>query len=216
MKQKRGAPNCESEYCVYQHITPCGKSYVGVTRQEPKQRFQNGNGYRHNDYFYKAILKYGWDNIEHKIIARGLTKEEAEHAEIALISKIHSNNKLCGYNITSGGECIGKHSEESKQKMRERLTGRKSSRAGVVVTDETRRRMSESAKIRSSRGKCYMAEANKRKVVCQETGVVFNSITEAAKSVSVSFAAVSNVCRGLRPTAGGYRWKYQEVVKNAV
>ncbi len=206
--QKRGVPNCENEYCVYQHISPAGKSYVGITKQEPKKRFQNGKGYRHNDYFYKAILKYGWENFQHNIIESGLTKEEAESAEIALISKIKSNDKAHGYNITSGGECIGKHSEESKQKMREHLMGRKPSRLGATISEETRKRMKKAAKERSAKRKCFMAETNKKKVICEDTGVVFDSITQAAKMASVSFTAVSNVCRGLRPTAGGYKWKY--------
>lgn len=47
-------------YTVYMHISPSGKRYVGITRQRPVARWKNGRGYINNEYFYRAIKKYGW------------------------------------------------------------------------------------------------------------------------------------------------------------
>ena len=136
----------KANYTVYQHIAPNGKSYIGITGRDPKYRWQNGKGYRSNEYFDNAIKKYGWGNIEHKIIKTNLTKEEAEEMERELIAKFNSNDRDHGYNITSGGECIGKHSEESKRKMSEHTKGQVSPRKGVHLSEETKAKLSASHK----------------------------------------------------------------------
>ena len=75
----------ENRFKVYKHTAPSGKIYIGITGQEVNKRWQNGFGYVGNDYFMKAIKKYGWDSIKHEILFDRLTKEEAESKEIELI-----------------------------------------------------------------------------------------------------------------------------------
>lgn len=65
-------------FVVYKHTTPNGKVYIGITGNEPRKRWNNGNGYRGNKHFWNAILKYGWDNIAHEILFDGLTQDQAE------------------------------------------------------------------------------------------------------------------------------------------
>lgn len=36
-------------YTVYKHTTPSGKVYIGITKQKPWQRWNNGNGYKNNE-----------------------------------------------------------------------------------------------------------------------------------------------------------------------
>lgn len=92
------------KYIVYKHENLSnGKIYIGITSNTPKRRWKAGNGYKHNDYFYKAIKKYGWDNFNHEILYENLTKEEAEKIEIKLIKMYDSTNKEKGYNIHTGG-----------------------------------------------------------------------------------------------------------------
>ena len=45
------------EYCVYMHTCPKGRVYIGITRNNPLKRWQNGTGYRTNEYFTRAIKK---------------------------------------------------------------------------------------------------------------------------------------------------------------
>lgn len=87
-------------YCVYKHTVPDGRVYIG-TCKNPVKRWNNGNGYKRNTYFYKAIQKYGWENIKHEILCEGLSKEEAYEKEAELITKYESN--IFGYNRQSGG-----------------------------------------------------------------------------------------------------------------
>ena len=94
-----------NKWTVYIHTSPSDKYYVGITSKKPNQRWKNGNGYK-DSVFGCAIKKYGWENIEHEIIATNLTKEEAENMEYSLIKLLQSNNKNFGYNKTDGGNAF--------------------------------------------------------------------------------------------------------------
>lgn len=126
-------------FVVYKHTSPSGKVYIGITSQSPIKRWGNGSGYRKQAAFTNAINKYGWDNIKHEILYEGLTREEAEQKEIALIRQYRSNEKEYGYNIDNGGNCSGTHSEETRKKISE---GNK----GKTYSEETLKRMSLSHK----------------------------------------------------------------------
>lgn len=126
-------------YCVYRHVSPSGKVYIGITCRVPRYRWNNGNGYPHNAYFNNAIQRYGWDNFKHEILLEGLTKEQAELAEQLFIGYYHSNEREFGYNIESGGNANGKHSAETKQKIG-------NGNRGKVVSAQTRARMSKAQK----------------------------------------------------------------------
>ena len=116
-------------YKVYMHTFPNGKKYIGITKQELKARFDNGNGYKNNP-MKGAIKKYGWGNIKHDLLFDNLTKEQAELKEIELISFYKTTNIKFGYNLSKGGKGANgyKHSEETKQKMSNWHKGKKLSK----------------------------------------------------------------------------------------
>ena len=74
-----------NNYTVYMHVSPSGKRYIGITGQSVERRWGNGTGYKNCISFNRAIAKYGWDNIEHSIIAENLTLEEANRLERNII-----------------------------------------------------------------------------------------------------------------------------------
>ncbi len=119
-------------YTLYIHISPSNKIYIGITRQNPiNKRWKNGNGYKGNAYFYRAIQKYGWNKFEHEIFSNNLTKEEACSMEKKLILLTKSNDYNFGYNITSGGEGVCG------------MFGSKNPSYGKKVSEETRRKISD-------------------------------------------------------------------------
>ena len=47
-----------------------------------------------------------------------------------------------------------------------------------------------------------------KKIICMETGVIYNSIMEVERQLGVSHSDICKCCKGTRKTVGGYRWKY--------
>ena len=113
----------EETYCVYKHTCPNGKSYVGIAKNA-ERRWNYGHGYD-TQLFGRAVRKYGWANIKHEIVFDGLTQEEAQSKEIALIEELNLTDRANGYNVMLGGQLGTK---------------------GIVFTEETRRKMSENSK----------------------------------------------------------------------
>lgn len=93
----------EETFYVYRHVSPSGKSYIGITKQEPERRFQNGEGYKTQAVFYRAIQKYGWDSFKHEILEEGLTEKEACEKEAYYISEVYKSFAPNGYNTQEGG-----------------------------------------------------------------------------------------------------------------
>lgn len=155
------------DYKLYLHTTPNGKMYFGITCQKVEVRWQNGRGYIGNDHFTKAINKYGWNNIEHLVLADNLTKEEACHYEEVLIAYFDTTNREKGYNHSSGGE-LNLHSEETKRKMSEAHKGKPGTRNGCTVTEETRRKLSEANK---GKKKPPITEETRRKLSEAHKGI---------------------------------------------
>lgn len=124
----------QCDYYIYKHTTPSGKCYIGYSRQYyPNSRWRkNGTGYKYNLAFWNAICKYGWDNIKHEILERGLSFEEANNREIYYISLYKSNDKRFGYNLTAGGSnpnCT----PEARAKISQTKTGSRYFKKGRII-----------------------------------------------------------------------------------
>ena len=74
----------ENNYSVYQHVTPDGMYYFGQTQNVEKRWRCNGVLYK-GTALQPYIEKYGWDNIQHIILFRDQTKEDALFIENFLI-----------------------------------------------------------------------------------------------------------------------------------
>jgi len=88
-------------WCVYEHVFPNGKRYIGQTSMEPEARWNKGHGYDTQDKMRKAIEYYGWDNIAHHVIVGGLTRKQADELESYLIATLDTIRD--GYNVAIGG-----------------------------------------------------------------------------------------------------------------
>lgn len=174
-------------WTVYEHESPSGKVYVGITHYEdPNIRWQNGKGYCKCPFFYPAIIKYGWNNIKHRIIATNLSRKDAGDLERSLIKKYKS--LYLSYNSANGGDGPqGKMSDVARKHMSEsNRSNDPAIRAKIsqtlkenhlepwnkgktgVYSEETRYKMGASmrGKVGWSRGKKLgpLSEEHKRKV----------------------------------------------------
>lgn len=169
-------------FYIYIHKSPSSKYYVGITSKNRVQdRWDNGNGYKNCPAFYNAILKYGWKNIEHHVIASKLSENKAKKLEIHLISFFKACNR--SYNITNGGDGHlgyipsketriklgngrrGKSiSEEHKLKLSKALKGRKAHPNTIAAIIRT-----HTSKIVSKETKQKLRDCNLGKRLTKET-----------------------------------------------
>lgn len=224
-------------WTVYKHTAPNGKIYIGITHQKPKDRWLYGYGYKTNKHFYNAIKRYGWDNITHEIVCKGLTQEQAEDLERKLIFEFKSYDRRFGYNKALGGHVLseqsrrqiaetrkakgitswtfGKHlSEETKAKIGKANTGKHH-----TLSEEARHHIAESkrgkrnpnyGKGMSDEMKQMLTALNEKPVVQIVNGkeVWYRSAKEAGAVTGIASGNISRVCKGSRATAGGFVWHY--------
>lgn len=116
-------------YEVYAHINKTtGKVYVGITKTNITRRWnchviESGKDNSKNScYFHRAIQKYGKEDWHHIVleVAECLSVEDAEACEIKWIEIYQSNNRLYGYNSTTGGK-ISNLNPEIREKISKKL-----------------------------------------------------------------------------------------------
>ena len=103
-------------FTVYMHVNKINqKKYIGITSQKPEARWGPNGRHYSNQYFAKAIKKYGWDGFDHFILCEGLEEDEAKEMEIALIAEHSSNDSDFGYNCTIGGDGVTKYYTDAER-----------------------------------------------------------------------------------------------------
>lgn len=132
-----------------------GKFYIGKHQTENKNDSYLGSGIA----LEKAIKKYGRNNFIKEILFECNSEEEMNQKEKEIITDDLIKNKNC-YNIGLGGEggamFKGKHhTEETKQKLREKNKGR-------IFSKETREKISNSLKKNGQLNN--MTEERKKKI----------------------------------------------------
>ncbi|MGL5765015.1 MAG: NUMOD3 domain-containing DNA-binding protein [Sarcina sp.] len=244
-----------------------GKKYIGKRSCEcliEKDKYM-GSG----KLIRLAILKYGLENFDKKILKICDTDEEAYNIEKEYIENVKAWSNPMYYNIVGGGKGCGcgernhfygkKHSDE----VRERFKGKNNPMYGRVgklnpfygkkhsdetiqiiikknkekkISDETREKLRIAAKGKKNNfyGKKHSRETieilreknmgknsvHSKKVVMlnKENGEYikqFDGMREAGRFINKGHASISEVCRGLRISAHGYRWQYlNDYLKN--
>lgn len=172
---------------IYKHTNlENDKVYIGqTTYKKPERRWRSGHKkYINNPYFKNSIIKYGWDNFSHEIIheIKDIDREnlinrlnDIETAEIQKHNSLYPNGYNCmsygrnsiiseatrkKHSISSTGR---RHTEETKQHLRELATGR-------GHTDETKIKLSKIGKSRETNKKAIvgMTKANRGKIHSEE------------------------------------------------
>lgn len=143
------------------HTTPNGKRYIGITKQSVANRWgKRGERYKRCPAFWRAIQKYGWENISHEIIDYAPNLEVANAKEQHYILFYKTNNNEYGYNCTEGGDGVQgwratteqrEKNSQAKRKMwenediRERLTEERQKRGRTSDEKERLKRMLEAS-----------------------------------------------------------------------
>lgn len=214
----------ENKYKIYMLTFPNGKKYCGYTSQSLNKRWNNGNGYKKCPLVWRAIQKYGWENITKELIFSSNDSDECLKKEKEIISQNNLTNPDYGYNLHEGGMPTGsanfltdegrlKISQSSKRNWQdpdyiEKMKNRKY--APHIFTDEDRQKAANYHKGRTPLNAKPVVQIDlQTDAVIQE----FISASHAAIALMgdrTGCSNILNVCKGKRKSAYGYRWRFKD------
>jgi len=227
--------NSKPPYLVYwhhlaTHTDPFTEGYIGITKvNKYGKRFSGDffNNYKQCTIFSRAIKKYGESSIITAVLQEGLSLKEVNKVE-----KCYRPSPSIGWNTRQGGGNRGELSAETKKKISETKKGTNHLFYDKIFTPESREKIRLSklgnknmvGKKLSEEWKINIGKANKgkpahentlkakyKKVICLETGIIYNSQLDAQKVTKVNHKLISNCCSGRQQTAGGFHWElYKE------
>lgn len=188
-------------------------------------------GTHDNDYLQKSWNKYGESCFEFTIL------EECENdfnilneLEVKWIQEKNALDRKFGYNIASGGgnsnpyenmdrEKYLKHCDSISKRQKEYYKTHPSPFKGKTLPDDVKIYLSRinSDKNNPNYGKKRpehsekMSGANNpraQKVMCIDTGEVFECAKDAAEKYNVTNSTILKTCKGKQKKSAGMSWKY--------
>ena len=174
-----------NHWIIYMYTFPNGKRYIGKTKRTLSERQGNNfSGYERCTVLWRAIQKYGINNIQQKILFEDdMPNEYASRLEQICILLFKSNcNKFrspkFGYNLTDGGDGVNGWCPDGARlsALREQMKEFHEMRKGSHHSEEARRKMSE-AKKGKKKGplpdsvKKKISIANSRENMSEETHI---------------------------------------------
>lgn len=152
---------------------------------------------------------YNSHNCEVTILWNNMTEEEAFRLEKTLIAyyRQYTDNRLANV-CDGGGGCSGhRWSEEEKRQIGLRGMGKNNPNYGNRWSDAQKKSLSEHH-IASGRYK-GKNNPNSHKVQCIETGVVFDTMSEAAASIGLKCTgSIHHAIHYPNGVAAGLHWRY--------
>lgn len=178
--------------------TDNGKVYIGqsvnISHRWACHKYDLSNNRHKNPHLQNA---YNQNPEAFEFQIECLCKEEdLDKLEMFYIKKYKSNDAKFGYNLDSGGDGAGRMSDETKAKLSKAKIGNQVMK-GLKLSEEWKEHLSE-------------AQPHKKKIVCLETGVVYNSFADASRKTGLQRTKIVSVCTGKRKSTGGYHFKYVE------
>ena len=141
-----------------------GKNLVGQTQDDEGMygRWHHHRGELRKDNHYNDYMQHSYNKHEEKdfsfVVLEICKPEELNFKEVFWIEKLDSTKDRNGWNLSNGGENGRRLSEETKNKIRIKATGRKHS-------EETLKKLSD---IFVERRKCPKLEELRRKAIEEE------------------------------------------------
>ena len=126
-----------------------GKFYIGQTTNLSKRKELHLCGHSDCPALKNAIGKYGRDNFTFSILATCSSLSELNACEIYWIRQLNTLSPN-GYNLKQGGECGGKLSDETKEKIskskKDKLLGKDNPMFGKKHSKASVKKMSDAHK----------------------------------------------------------------------
>lgn len=195
------------------------KWYVGQSNNIRKRNLYElrnlRNGVFHynnsNNHIVQAWQKYG-ENAFEWVVLEECEIDKLDEREIFWIKEKDSYRN--GYNQTLGGG--GSRgvivSEETKRKMSLSSKGEKHPFWGKHRTEETKKKLSlwrtgRKGMPMTEKVKKILIESRRIKIICNENGKIYSSMSEASRELNLDVSAIAKNCKGKRSTVKGYTFK---------
>lgn len=141
----------------------------------------------------------------HRLIAEAFIPNPQNKQFIDHINTIKTDNRIENLRWVTRSENM--NNILTRKKCSESAKKRK-------ISQETRQKLSYATKHRKNAEEILRklheasAKAHRKKVICIETGIIYESAREASKCTGASYKSISRVCLGQRKSTKGFRWKF--------
>jgi group I intron endonuclease len=216
---------------IYKIISPINKIYIGKSIDCVKRKsFYKRLACKNQIRLFNSIKKYGWDKHKFEILCQ-CSESELNNYEIYYIALFQCFDNKYGLNLRSGGEG-GKHSGETKQKMRKMKLGTKHKPETIIRMKnshkgnkysvgrkhsiETLKKMSDShlgKKYAWMSDSCGSKNHAAKKIIDINTKVIYETVTEAAIKNNFKISTLSAMLIGQNKNKTNLR--YYECNKNS-
>jgi len=191
-----------------EHIDITKEGYVGIATDFKQRMFAHKSCAKtgKEQTLYKAIRKYGWDNLVKEII---LISNDDYCIDVE--KKLRPSERI-GWNIAcGGGEITGFHFKGKKQSpehlanRRKALIGRVSGMKGKKHTEAAKEKckLANIGKPKTKEHKQKNSDAHKKRI--EVNGVVYDSWSEASKILGVPIGSWSYLIQS-KPATRKYCW----------
>lgn len=167
--------------------------YIGITRQELKERFAQ----------HKFKKQFSRTEYVINLVKENLSLQEAADLEKILIKDYNLLSE--GWNVSPGSinGSSNYHSEEMKKQWSLQRKGKKVSEEHAM-----KNRVARLGHKNGETWKKAQFESHAKPIYCVETNKVYRSASEAAKELNLQKSKISNCCTGKRTHTGGYHFRF--------
>lgn len=212
----------EGEYYEAHHIIPrCMGGLPKSTAKRKKRREHPNIIWLYPDEHYKAHELLALENLDNMNLICAWNLMSKNNTVLPEVYKILRER----FSVLQSNRIKGKKlSEESKNKLsqsrKEKYKNEPFPLTGRHLSEETKKKISKAHQFTSEETREKLRELNlgeknpmfgkpstrRKKVICVETGVVYNSIDEATKITGIS--NIGRSCKYEHMTSGGYHWRF--------
>lgn len=185
---------------VYKITSPSGKIYIGSSINiEKRISYYISSNCKGQTKLYNSIKKYSWVNHIFEVI------KECQPEELYILEEYYGNlydvlspNGL-NCHLPKSGEIKKTISDETKKRMSESKKGEKNYWFGQTLTKETREKMSNSkiGKTPWNKGKKFgFSNTRAKAIIDTNTGEIYKSCIQCSKILNINYSTLRGMLNG--------------------